>query len=248
MLETALALALALPAAPMARSELPFLPDERSDYTVSYLGVKVGTAQIRVGRPEGLVLPLLLLARTGGIASFMDVREQLISYLDAESRLPRSFILEATEGSYRHSQTTRFARKAGTATVTSKSRYERTEVVDVPARTLDFVAMVFLLRTLPLEPGQEHRFQVLAGTKVQPVVAEVVGRERVETRAGAFPAVKVRVPTGFTGKFSEKDPTYIWFSDDARRVVVRVATDFAIGHAVATLTGYQAGVPPPDLR
>ena len=69
----------------------------------------------------------------------------------------------------------------------------------------------------------------------------MLGRERVETRAGTFQAVKVRVPTGFTGKFSEKNPTFIWFSDDDRRVVVRITADFAIGNATANLVTYAPG-------
>jgi hypothetical protein len=53
--------------------------------------------------------------------------------------------------------------------------------------------------------------------------------------------VKVRVPTGFDGKFSEKNPTFVWFSDDERRVVVRISTDFAIGRADADLDAFRPG-------
>jgi hypothetical protein len=120
-------------------------------------------------------------------------------------------------------------------------RFDKTYRVEVPPDTLDFVALVFRLRTLPLPEGASHKFQVLAGRKVSPVVATVEGRETVKTPAGAFPAVKVRVPTGLTGKFSEKSPTFIWFSDDARRLVVRISTEFAIGRANALLTSYTPG-------
>jgi hypothetical protein len=75
------------------------------------------------------------------------------------------------------------------------------------------------------------------------VVTAVVKREQVKTGAGKFAAVKVRVPTGFDGKFSEKNPTFVWFSDDERRVVVKISTDFAIGRAEAELTAYQPGQP-----
>ena len=43
------------------------------------------------------------------------------------------------------------------------------------------------------------------------------------------------------GKFSEKNPTYVWFSDDPRRVVVQISSDFAIGRANARLVHYQPG-------
>ena len=127
------------------------------------------------------------------------------------------------------------------ATVREKGRFDKTYEIDVPPGTLDFVALVFHLRVLPLPDGATHTFQVLSGRKVSKVVATVEKREQVTTEAGTFPSVKVRVPTGFDGKFSEKKPTFIWFSDDARRVVVKISADFAVGRAEAELTSYQPG-------
>jgi hypothetical protein len=213
------------------------------EFTVHYLGIKMGTARIWVGEPEAGVLPLHLRARTGGIAALFDVRQELVSRLDTASGLPVTSLLEAVEGSYRHTDTTVFDRAAGKATVTVKGKYLTVKEVEVPPGAIDFVALVFRLRQLPLEPGARHEFDVLAGNKLNRVVARVLGREVLETRAGTFPTVKVQVPTGLTGKFSEKDPTQIWLSDDGRRVVVRLATDFAIGKAVATLTAYGPGRP-----
>jgi hypothetical protein len=235
-----LALALALGAEPPA--PLRLAPDEQMDFQVEYLGIKVGAARIWVGRPEGALQPVFMQAKTGGITSMLDVREQLVSNLESASGLPRTSSLEAVELGYRHGDSTSFDREAGKATVRSRGKYgESVQVVDAPPGTVDFIALIFQLRALPLEPGARYQFNVLAGAKVSPVTAEVTGRESVETKAGRFPAVKVRVPTGFTGKFSEKNPTFVWLSDDPRRIVVRISTDFAIGHAVANLVGYRNG-------
>ena len=122
-----------------------------------------------------------------------------------------------------------------------RGRHDNTYELEVPKETVDFVALVFRLRGLPLAPGGRYEFHVLTGRRLSRVVAEVVGREAISTRAGDFQAVKVKVPTGLDGKFSEKNPTFVWFSDDARRVVVRITTDFAIGHATAGLVAYDPG-------
>jgi len=233
--------ALALAAEPEARPAPPFAPGERTELSVDYLGVKVGLARVTVGATAGELLPLLLQAKTGGLVGFLDVREQLTSNLDRDTLLPRTASLEAVELGYRHSDHTRFDREAGTATVVSRGKSTTTTTVPVAADAVDFVAMVFRLRMLPLSLGAKHAFTVLAGVKAHAIVAEVVAREEVQTRAGSYPAWKVRVPTGFGGKFSEKDPTYLWFSDDERRILVRLSTDFAIGRAVANLVSYQAG-------
>ncbi len=227
-----------------AHTVLPFAPEERMEYSVRYLGIQVGRARISVGQPEGPILPVFLESRTSGIVRIVDVRQQLATHLDLDTLLPRSSSLEAVEAGYRHADTTLFDRVAGKATVRQKGKYDNTYVVEVPAGTLDFVGLVFRLRTLPLEPGMRHEFHVLAGRNVRPVTAEVLAREAVKTKAGTFTALKVRVPTGFTGKFSEKHPTYVWFSDDARRVVVQITTEFSIGQATAGLTAYHPGAPP----
>jgi hypothetical protein len=218
--------------------------NETMEFSVSYLGVPMGKARLFVGNVDPTVAPVFLQAQTSSLLSFITLRQQLATYLDLATGLPRSASLDSVEGRYRHTDTVQFDRAANRATVRQKGKYDNTYLVDVPPGTVDFVALVFKLRSLPLEPGLRHEFPVLSGRVVKTVVAEVVAREMISTRAGDFPAVKVRVPTGFTGKFSEKNPTCVWFSDDPRRIVVRITTDFAVGHATAGLVSYAPGALP----
>jgi hypothetical protein len=202
----------------------------------------MGKAAISVGGTTDGVAPLEISSRAAGVMSVITFRQVLVSELDVATLLPRSSVLDAEEpGGYRHTDTARFDRATNKATVREKGRFDKSYEIEVPEGTLDFVALVFRLRTLPLPDGATHAFQVLSGRKVSQVVTAVVKRELVKTDAGKFPSVKVRVPTGFDGKFSEKNPTYVWFSDDARRVVVKISTDFAIGRAEAELAKYRPG-------
>jgi hypothetical protein len=73
------------------------------------------------------------------------------------------------------------------------------------------------------------------------MVSEVVGREKLETPAGTFQTVKVKTRTAFGGKFETRRDLFVWFSDDARHVVVKMTADFAVGSMVATLKSYKAG-------
>ena len=238
--------AAALAPASLAPSAVP-RSNETMEFSVSYLGVTMGKVRLFVGKVDPTVAPVFLQAQTSSIMSFITIKQQLATYLDVATGLPRSASLDAVEGSYRHTDTVQFDRAANKATVREKGKYDNTYVVDVPPGTVDFVALVFKLRSLPLQPGMRHEFPVLSGRKLKTVVAEVVGRETVSTKIGDFPAMKVRVPTGFTGKFSEKNPTYVWFSDDPRRVVVRITSDFAIGHATAGLVSYAPGAGAPEM-
>jgi hypothetical protein len=240
--EVALVIGSALALILAAIAAMPFAPQERMQFAITYIGLPMGKARLSVGKREGELLPILLEARTSGIVGLITLREQLASYVDVTTGLPRVSSQDEMESDYRHTNYTRYDRAAGTATVREKGKKsEKTTELEVPPGTLDFVALLFRLRTLPLDPGARHEFHVLTGSHVSRVVAEVVGRETVETHAGTFPAVKVSVPTGFDGKFSENSPTLVWFSDDARRIVVRISTDFAIGRALADLVSYEPG-------
>jgi hypothetical protein len=218
--------------------------NETMEFNVAYLGIRVGKVRLFVGSVDATVAPVFLQAQTSSLAAIVTLRQQLATYLDVATGLPRSASLDAVEGSYRHSDTVQFDRSANKATVREKGKYDNTYVIDTPPGTIDFVGLVYALRGLPLDAGARHAFPVLAGRHLQAVTAEVVGRETIETRVGDFRTVKVRVPTGFTGKFSEKNPTHIWFSDDERRIVVRITSDFAVGHATATLASYAPGADP----
>ncbi len=239
--------ALLLAAALGAPGSSPYSTGERMGFTIDYLGMRMGTASITVLPPAGALVPVQLEAHTTGLASgIYDFREKLTSNLDPETGMPSSFVLDTNERGRKHYDTTEYDRTAGKAVVVQRGKTTSTDTVAAPPDALDFVALVFQLRRMPLQPGDRHTFQVLSGTDVHPVVTEVMGRETVKTRAGTFVALKVRVPTGFTGAFSERNPTYLWLSDDSSRIVVRLSTDFSFGGAVAELISYRPGLPGVD--
>jgi hypothetical protein len=211
-------------------------------FTINYLGMRMGTSTISVGFPQGTLLPVELEAHTTGVAgSLYAFREKLVSTLDPDTGLPVVGVVDTDERGWRHHDTTSYERSEGRASVRGEGKTTNTKVVAVEPGTVDFVALVFLLRRMPLEPGATRTFSVLSGDTLRDVIIEVMQRETVKTDAGTFPTVKIRVPTGFSGKFSEQRPTYLWLSDDARRIVVRIATDFSFGGAVAELVSYRPG-------
>jgi hypothetical protein len=232
----------AAPPAPAPAPAYPWHPGEQMDFEATYLGFTIGKSRMSVGPVEDGAVLVQLASGPAGLSSALKFHQTLQSLLDLATLLPRSSVHDASEpGGYKHTDTTRHDRANHKATVREKGRFDNTYEIDVPPEALDFLSMVFRLRTLPLPDGATHAFQVLAGRKVTTVVATVVKRERVKTDAGKFAAIKVRIPTRFDGKFSEKSPTHVWFSDDERRVVVKLSVDFAVGHGDAELVSYQPG-------
>jgi hypothetical protein len=239
---------LSLAAVAALSAAAPYGPGEKMAFSVRYLGLRVGVATIASLPPEGGVLPVQLEAKTVGIGSLYKLDERISSALDLATGLPTRSRLDADEKGRRHAEITTFDRAAALATVRRESSTKaggpqvKTDLVPLPPGATDLLALVYRLRVLPLVPGEHQIFPVLAGNKLRDVEAVVEGREKLDTDAGTFDTLKIRVPTAFGGKFQEKHPTLVWLSDDARRIVVRLSTDFSIGQAVAELKSYT----PPD--
>jgi hypothetical protein len=181
-------------------------------------------------------------AKTDGVAGFIDIREHLVSYWDAAAHLPRGMDLRAWEIGDYHFDSARFDRVNLKATITSTFNGRRSEKsFAVPADVHDLTSAFMWLRLQPIEPGRRYEIPVVASSKQFTVVAEALGRELIETPAGTFSTVKLKIRTALDGKFSTKRDSYMWLSDDPRHVLVRASADFAVGSIVATLKSYRPG-------
>jgi len=122
-----------------------------------------------------------------------------------------------------------------------KGKKPKTKVLDVPDDALDLTGAFLWLRLQELAVGARFEVPIVSGTSQFTLFAEVVDREEVKVRAGTFPCFKVRVRTGFRGKFSTKRDTSLWFADTADRRLVKATAEFAVGSMVAELDSYRPG-------
>jgi hypothetical protein len=234
--------AAALVVAARPASAAPFAPGEETVMQFRYLNVPSGEGRITVGHPAGPVWPVILQARTDGVAGFIDIREHVVSYWDADARLPRGVDLRAYEVGDYHTESTRFDRVNRTATHEKQRKGKRSvKTFEVPADVRDLTSAFMWLRHQALRPGDRHELPVCSGERQFTLVAEVLEREAVATPAGTFRAVKVKIRTAFEGKFSTKRDTFLWVSDDPRHVLVKMSAEFAVGSVVGTLKSYRAG-------
>lgn len=223
-------------------SASPFAPGEQIDLSIEYLHVHTGDAKLIVGRPEGAIWPIICQGRTDGLADLLKIREHYVSYWDAEARRTRGSDLTALEVGDRHTDRARFDRESGKVrlAVTRKGT-TRESTRDVPADVHDLAGALLQLRLQPLAPGEHVEFPVLSGSTLFTLVADVEGPENVETPAGRFDTVRVRVRLGFTDGFATRRDAVAWFTRDARHIPVRASADFSIGTVTATIVGYQPG-------
>lgn len=124
----------------------------------------------------------------------------------------------------------------GVATRTTK-KVRKTEV---PRPVFDPISLIYRLRMLDLSLGKVHEFEVIADGKLYAVAARVVRREVIETPAGRFSTVVVE-PEMLRGGVARDERLLIWYSDDERRLPVRIRTEIAVGAITATLAAVRSG-------
>ena len=104
---------------------------------------------------------------------------------------------------------------------------------------LDDAAFLYWIRTVPLKVGKKCEYARYFRPDRNPVILEVLGRERVSVAGKKWQAIVVRpkIPRG-RGIFAEKSETRIWLSDDAQRIVLAIQSNFSFGQVTLKLKDY----------
>ena len=104
---------------------------------------------------------------------------------------------------------------------------------------LDDAAFLYWIRTVPLEVGKKYEYARYFRPDRNPVIIEVLGRERVSVAGKKWQAlvVRPRIPQG-RGIFAEKSETHIWLSDDPQRIVLAIQSNFSFGQVTLKLKDY----------
>ena len=92
----------------------------------------------------------------------------------------------------------------------------------MPPGALDEISYLYLIRTLPLELGRTYEFDRYFEEDGNPVVVEVLRRERVRVPAGTFDTIVLRPIIQTDGLFGEDGQAEVFISDDDRRLVVQI--------------------------
>jgi hypothetical protein len=85
---------------------------------------------------------------------------------------------------------------------------------------LDDISFIYFLRTLPLEVGARYEFDRYFKDDGNPVVVEVVRKDKRKTDAGEFNTIVVKPTFQSDGLFGQGGNAELHFSDDERRLLV----------------------------
>ena len=207
-----------------ARGTRPFSVGEQLTYKVAFGKIPAGTAQMSVvgiedvrGRPTYHVVITI----DGGVPLLFRVHDRYESWIDTLTLASRRHVEEIRQG--------RYARNTRYEIFPEERKYRENDdtlraSVDAP---LDEWAFIYFIRTIRVVVGQTREFQRYFKPDRNPVVIRALRRDTVEVPSGRYPAVVVRPTIRAKGIFAEDGQAELWFSDDARRMLVQMKTKFA---------------------
>jgi len=204
---------------------LPFGVGERLDYAVSFGKLHVGSGQMAVSNVDtldGHQVWHAVLAVSGGIPGYR-VRDTTASWFDTGSFVSRRFVQHLNEGPYHVRRDFRIEPERRRYTKNNEPTTAST------ADPLDDVSMVYFVRTLPLVTGDHYELHRYFQPEGNPVVIDVVRRERITVPAGTFSAVVVSPKIRTSHIFSQNGHAELWFSDDSARVLLQMKAGLPFG-------------------
>lgn len=247
--QAALQAAAILDAAPaeeaVRRAPVPFAVGESFQFKLQakwFLIRGGGTASLGVQAIDtvhGFPSYQLQFATKGGITVFKmnDVQR---SWLDVQTLFARRFEQKLDQTGYSRDKTYEFipedmrfvnlANPADTGTLAS-------------AEPLDDVSFIYYIRTLPMVVGKTYTAARYFKEQGNPVTVQVLRTERITVPAGEFDAIVVRPIIRTKGLFSEGGQAEVWFSNDERRIPLKVKAKVSIATLTMELQSYTMGTP-----
>ena len=215
------------PAAERSGRATTLMVGERLEYDVKFGKLRVGRGAMEVRETtdvRGREAWHTVLAIRGGIP-FFRVDDRLESWIDTQRFTSLRVSQHTNEGRYHRERHVEFFPER-TTMLERREGAEEEPTVDEP---LDEGALLYYLRTLPLNVGDRYSLDRYFRPDRNPVLLDVVRRERIEVPAGTFETIVIRPTVRSSGIFSENGQAEVWVTDDARHLMVRMTAKLSFG-------------------
>lgn len=225
---------------PVSPMEQKFLQGETLDFNLSWLKVTGGTARMTISAPDDRTYRITSVARSSpSFSRIFKVRDEIETTVAREDFSTLRYVKKLDEDGDVHNEVTVI--EDGVATRTRR----KVKKVRVPRPIMDPISVIYHFRTLDLAPGKTYDFELISDAKLYTVHAKVLRRERVQTPAGTFSCVRVE-PQMISGGVPREERLVIWYTDDERKIPVRIRTEIKVGAVTASLRAVSTGVTSSD--
>lgn len=226
--------------------EVSFSVGEQIDYRVMFGIIPAGKARLAVVGVDTVngqaAFHAVSTARSAkGYDLVFKVRDSVETWIDADSIYSHYFRKKLKEGPYRDEKVVRFDLDSGRVYVWDDG-VNRPPII-VPPRVQDVLSAGYKVRTLPMTVGDTLSVLTHDVNKTYDLMVIVHCRERVETDMGIYDCLKVEPVLRSGGIFKKEKGArvFVWVTDDAQHIPVKMQSKVSFGSLTAIMEGYRPG-------
>ena len=227
-------------AAPKKEMAVPFKAGEVLEFDVgwsSYLTAGTAVVSVKEKKPSYDSVAYYVVAEgqpTPLLSKLYTLYYKADTLVDAYSLLPQRGSLFVKEGKRQRMKTTTFNQAAKTAKYEVQTATHVVKDLTLPAFTQDALSALYVLRSIPMKPGEKFNMPVTDAGDIYKVQMQVGSVEPVKTGLGTINGMKI-VPVVTMTKGTPPRGLAIWLSDDARRLPLKIEAQLAVGKFTVTL-------------
>lgn len=170
------------------------------------------------------------------LSVFYKVEDSIEVLVDNSSYLPFIYRLDLREGRHRKDREVLYLREMGKIVLNNRHKDEIKEF-DAEGAIYDPISAFYRVRDMDMEVGNPLFVRVFDNGKLYDVEVQVLKKEKVRVPAGTFDTVVVKPILKSEGIFMRKGDVYIWLTDDARKIPVKMKSKVKVGDINAVLVG-----------
>lgn len=150
------------------------------------------------------------------------VQDRVESFMDVAGLFPWRYEKHIREGKYKADRSAVFDHRRGLA-------FSGKDTIKITPYTQDVLSIIYFLRTQDLHIDQRLAIDNYEDKKLFPLTVQVIKKERIGVNAGKFDCLLVE-PGLRAGSFIEqKGKMWIWFSNDQRKIPVKIKSKVSFG-------------------
>lgn len=167
------------------------------------------------------------------VTRFYAVSNRVESIVDAETLLPQRLLFRRREGKRKNDFDVTFHQAQGEV-LSIKDGLPST--IPIPSGTQDSISCLYAVRSAPvLQPGFSQIMTVHHDKKNYRLEVKIEAIERVRGPWGEVEAIRALAIMPFQGIFLNEGNIRVWFTNDDRRIPVKMKAKVVVGSVVADL-------------
>lgn len=213
---------------------------EKLEYKLYWGIIPVGRAEFQTfwDTLDGkTVIVIRATARTTAVvAAIYPVEDLVQSVVDPETLLPIKYTQKLREGRHKRDDEVIFKHNEGIAVWNKIGKKDESKTIKIDKNTRDVLALTYKMRGGKFDVGSSEKFKVLVDDKLYDLSVKGVDKEKRKVADyGKIETLEVIPSAKFGEIFVRKGKVRLWFSEDERRVCVRMTAKVPLAHVKAVL-------------